>query len=137
VKSKEFNALSLSFTLFLIFFIPGCSDTGDTLHGTWQNDFGQTFVFNDDNTAFWVFKSGDVIDTFYIKYKVDYYSEPVTLDLYGFKIGPLTGQTLFGIIEFENNSFNCDFEAGYNEKIRPKEFDPEQTQKYRRRVSDF
>lgn len=136
VKNKKFNT-HLFLVISLFFFSAGCSDTGDNLNGVWENDFGQTFVFNDDNSALWIFESRNIIDTFNIKYKVDYYTDPVELDLYGFKGGPLTGKTLFGIVKFEKNSLTCEFEAGYNEDIRPKEFDNEHIQTYFRKVSDF
>jgi uncharacterized protein (TIGR03067 family) len=104
----------------------------DRIVGVWTNDAGQTFVFRDDDSLLWIFESGSRADTFRLTYNFDPDTTPNTLDLHGFRTGPLANRSLFGIVRFEDDRLACDFEPGVEESVRPKTFDPEETQVYRR-----
>lgn len=97
--------------------------------GIWDNKSGQILHFNPNGKAFWIFYSESRRDTFEIKYIADYSKTPFQLDLTDFKVGPLQGKTLYGIMEFsDTNTMSLDFEPLMEN--RPKEFDPKQTQTY-------
>lgn len=123
--------------LFLILFLLGsiisCNNETNKILGTWQNKQGQTLIFNRDSSALWLFDSPTGVDTFFINYKTNFDTEPNQLDLYNFQVGPLAGKALFGIVEFTNGSFKCDFEAGTDPEIRPKNFDVKESQTYYRK----
>lgn len=100
-----------------------------TILGKWDNETGQILDFQNDGKAYWIFYSDAKRDTFEIQYKTDFSKKPQEIDLTDFKIGPLTGKTLYGIIEFtDKNTIRLDFEP--TQENRPKEFDQKQTQIY-------
>lgn len=105
-----------------------CSKTSNSLLGSWDNKQGQILEFMKDGQALWVFYSETSKDTFKIGYKTNFSASPKQLDLTNFKVGPLTGKTLLGIVEFPNDStFKFDAEPT---SVRPTDFNKEQTQTY-------
>ncbi|HRK28730.1 MAG TPA: hypothetical protein PK239_15760 [Chitinophagales bacterium] len=103
--------------------------TTKSLIGKWDNKAGQILDFQNDGKAYWIFYSEAIRDTFEIQYRTDFSKKPQEIDLTDFKVGPLTGKTLYGIIEFtDKNTIRLDFEP--KQENRPKEFDQKQTQTY-------
>lgn len=103
--------------------------TTNSLIGKWDNKSGQILDFQSDGKAYWIFYSEAKRDTFEIQYRTDFSKKPQEIDLTDFKVGPLTGKTLYGIIEFtDKNTIRLDFEP--KQENRPKEFDQKQTQTY-------
>ena len=117
---------------FLCFF--GCSEPNcRELKGRWTNREGQSFDFQPNGNALWLVRFGSQIDTFTMEYRYDCKKQPIELDLSGFKTGPLSGKTLFGILEWNSDSsFRFDAEAGIDPAARPAAFNTEQTQKFYR-----
>lgn len=121
-------------TIITLFFFTSSFSQANKLKGAWDNGNGQIFVFKKGGKALWIFYSENQRDTFHITYQSNFSSKPFQLDLSNFTSGPLKGKTLFGIVEFLGKStirFDC--EAGTNESIRPKEFNPKDTQTYKRK----
>ena len=103
--------------------------TVSSIIGKWDNNSGQILEFKTDDKAFWIFYSEAKKDTFEIQYRTDFSKKPQEIDLTDFKVGPLKGKTLYGIIEFtDKNTIRLDFEP--TQESRPKEFDTKQTQTY-------
>lgn len=101
------------------------------LPGQWTNREGQVFLFQPDGKGLWLIKFGSEFDTFPISYQYDCSRKPAALDLSGFQTGPLTGKTLFGILEWtSDSSFRFDAEPGTLPEVRPKTFNSEQTMKF-------
>ncbi len=115
------------------FFFTGCQFGTDCrdLTGQWTNREGQFFHFQPNGKALWLIKFGSQFDTFPIRYHYDCKQKPAILDLSGFQSGPLTGKTLFGILEWtSDSSFRFDSESGTSPDVRPQTFNVEQTQRY-------
>lgn len=109
----------------------GSSSSCRELSGRWTNREGQSFYFKPDGQALWLVKFGSQTDTFTMQYRYDCGPKPAELDLSGFKTGPLSGKTLFGILEWNSDSsFRFDSEAGTGPEVRPATFENDQTQKY-------
>ena len=107
---------------------------GKKLKGTWDNGKGQILVFQNDSKALWIFYSEAKRDTFKIKYTADFKTKPYRLDLSDFAMGPLRGETLFGIVEYsDKKTIKFDCEPGTDEGVRPKAFNPTQTQTYKKK----
>lgn len=122
--------LSLAFLAFLA--LQGCtgSDCRD-ISGRWSNREGQTFEFRPDGKALWLVRFGSQVDSVQMEYQYNCKTRPAQLDLTGFQSGPLTGKTLFGILEWNSDSsFRFDAEAGAGPEVRPATFDSDQTQKF-------
>jgi len=101
------------------------------LTGRWTNQEGQVFSFDPDGKALWLVKFGSQFDSFPIRYNYDCKQKIATLDLTEFKAGPLTGKTLFGIIEWANDSvFRFDAEAGTSSDARPVKFNAEHAERF-------
>lgn len=116
-------------------FIICCTSAPDCyeLSGRWTNREGQVLVFQPEGKALWLIKFGSRFDTSTIQYDYNCKQKPATLDLSGFQSGPLTGKTLYGILEWANDTaFRFDAEAGGSEEVRPKTFNAEQTERYYR-----
>mgnify|MGYP000844745542 CR=1 FL=1 len=114
-------------------FITGCQFGSPCreLTGQWTNKEGQFFVFEPNGHAYWLVKFGSEFDTFPIRYHYDCKKNPLRLDLTGFKAGPLTGKTLYGILEWTSDtSFRFDGEPGLSPDVRPETFNSEQTQRF-------
>ncbi len=112
-------------TLWLV----SCSQSGNKLLGSWDNKNGQIIEFKSGSKALWIFYDETASDTFEIDYKFNHSTVPNQLDLTNFKVGPLTGKTLYGIIEFQgNDTFRFDCEP--SSINRPQTFDSKQTQTY-------
>ncbi|MBV6443614.1 MAG: hypothetical protein DYG98_00400 [Haliscomenobacteraceae bacterium CHB4] len=117
---------------FLFFYCTSRPDCYD-LPGRWTNREGQVLVFQPDGKALWLIQFGSQFDTFPIRYTYDCSRNPATLDLSGFQAGPLTGKTLFGILEWAGDTvFRFDAEPGASPEVRPKTFNVEQTMRYYR-----
>lgn len=115
--------------LAVIFGLLSCNQPENKLLGVWDNRNGQIIEFKSNGKALWIFYTETTKDTFEISYKFDRLATPNQLDLTDFKVGPLTGKTLYGIIEFQgNHSFRFDCEPSVSD--RPKTFNPIQTQSY-------
>ncbi len=118
------GAISL---LFCCDSTPPCRE----LAGQWTNREGQVFLFQPNGKAMWLIKFGSQFDTFPIEYRYDCKQQPVALDLTSFKSGPLTGKTLYGILEWtSDSSFRFDGEPGVTPEVRPTTFNIEQTMKF-------
>lgn len=95
----------------------------------------QLFTFRGNGTMDWIVDAGGI--QFSLEgmfYERDATQSPQTLDLMGFKSGPLTDRTLFGIIEFiGEDSLRFDAEAGAigDSSVRPAFF-TESTTSYSR-----
>lgn len=101
------------------------------LSGHWTNREGQVLVFQPDGAALWLIRFGSRYDTFPIRYRYDCSQKPVKLDLSDFRSGPLTGKTLFGILEWAGDSvFRFEAEPGSNPEVRPEKFNVEQSERY-------
>jgi len=112
-----------------IFGLLSCNHPDNKLLGSWDNKNGQIIDFKSDGKALWIFYTETKRDTFEISYKLDLSKTPNQLDLTDFKVGPLTGKTLYGILEFQSNdAFRFDCEPSVAD--RPKTFNPTQTQTY-------
>ncbi|MBW2494874.1 MAG: hypothetical protein JRE43_08980 [Deltaproteobacteria bacterium] len=76
-----------------------------TLLGHWRHvgQDGQTdeLIFHRDGTVIWRSTEEDLPSTMGLRYEMDLSVVPHRLDIDGFERGPLEGQTLFGIFEFE------------------------------------
>lgn len=106
-----------------------CNQPDKKILGSWDNKNGQILSFENEGKALWIFYTDTKKDTFEISYKIDYSITPNQLDLTDFKVGPLKGNTLYGIVEFQdNNTFRFDCEP--SALNRPKTFNPTQTQVY-------
>ena len=138
IKKVNPSIVSFHFSImriiFCLLFLSGCFSAlaqSKKLTGTWDNQNGQLLVFQKNRNALWIFYSENKRDTFVIKFSADLKKNPGQLDLSGFKEGPLSGKTLFGIVEFKGkNIIRFDCEPGVTEAVRPKEFNPGQTQTY-------
>lgn len=131
--NQLFTHLTLFSGVVSIFFscagTPHCYD----LDGRWTNREGQTFLFQPDGKALWLIQFGSQFDTFAIQYQYNCKQNPATLDLSDFQSGPLTGKTLFGILEWSGDTtFRFDAESGTSPEVRPQTFNLEQTQRYYR-----
>lgn len=103
------------------------------LNGRWSNREGQSFYFEPNGKALWLVRFGSQIDTFAMEYQYDCKKQPAVLDLSGFQTGPLSGKTLYGILEWNSDSsFRFDSEAGIGPDVRPLTFETDQTQKFYR-----
>ena len=119
-------------TSFLFLSLFSCNDTPcRELSGRWSNREGQSFYFEPDGKALWLVRFGSQVDTFVMEYRYDCKKQPVQLDLSGFQTGPLSGKTLYGILEWNSDSsFRFDAEAGIGPESRPLTFETDQTQKF-------
>ena len=116
-------------TLSILISLISCTSLKNKLLGSWDNKKGQILEFKKDNQAEWIFYNETSKDAFQINYNTNFNTKPIQLELTNFKAGPLKGKTLFGIIEFTNDStlrFDCEPLLA----DRPKDFNSEQTQTY-------
>ncbi|MDP2058437.1 MAG: hypothetical protein U1C58_01210 [Flavobacteriaceae bacterium] len=116
-----------SVILFVIIFFVGCAkDEG--IVGTWKSHYGQTLILKANNDALWLLESHKGVDTFQVKYRIDETTLPNHFDLYDFNKGTLVGFTLYGVSEMKDQTLKLNFEVGQDDKVRPKGFDPQETQ---------
>ena len=124
-------------TLYAIFFclvVNSAFCQEKKIRGSWDNTTGQVLIFQKDQQALWIFYSESKRDTFRISYKTDFSGKPYKLDLSDFQVGPLKGKTLYGIVEFpDKKTMRFDCEPGISDQVRPKEFNPKQTQTYKKK----
>ncbi len=119
------------FALVLSVFASCESQTCHDLAGNWTNREGQTLVFQSGDKALWLLKFGSQTDSFSITYRYDCTKSPAEIDFTGFQAGPLVGKSLFGILEWKNDtSFRVDFESGTSADVRPTDFNSEQAQTF-------
>lgn len=118
--------------LLVLLFLHSCTDPAcQDISGRWSNREGQTFVFQPDGKALWLVRFGSQVDSVQMEYRYNCKTQPAELDFTGFSSGPLTGKTLFGILEWNSDSsFRFDAEAGGSPEVRPATFDSDQTQKF-------
>lgn len=101
------------------------------LAGKWTNREGQTLVFQPGGKALWLIRFGSATDSFPISYRYDCAKNPAEIDFTDFQAGPLVGKSLFGILEWKNDtSFRVDFESGTSAEARPQTFNSEQAQTF-------
>lgn len=101
------------------------------LTGRWTNHEGQTLSFQPGGKGLMLVKFGSQFDTFPISYHYDCTQELTTLDLTDFKNGSQGGKTLFGLIEWSNDSvFRYDAEFGSSPDARPKTLNMEHADRY-------
>ncbi len=116
-----------SVILFVIALFIGCAkDEG--IVGTWKSHYGQTLILKANNDALWLLESHKGVDTFQVKYRIDETTLPNHFDLYDFDRGTLVGFTLYGVSEMKDQTLKLNFEVGQDDKVRPKGFDPQETQ---------
>lgn len=116
-----------------VLFLTACNAPSSCreLGGRWANREGQSFYFEPGGKALWMVRFGSKVDTFVMEYRYDCKKQPAHLDLSGFQSGPLSGKTLYGILEWNNDSsFRFDAESGISPDVRPATFNTEQTQKF-------
>ena len=129
--NQLFTHLALLGGVVILFFSCANSSPCHELDGRWTNREGQIFLFQPDGKALWLIQFGSTFDTFPIEYRYDCKRQPAALDLSGFQTGPLTGKTLFGILEWASDTaFRFDAEPGTSPDVRPKTFNSEQAQRY-------
>ena len=87
-------------------------DASQKLLGSWsgidQQDIHHTFIFHADNTMSWVLAEAGTV---HVRYRFDPSTTPYQLDLTGFQGPPLEGKSLYGILEFVDDTairFDCD-----------------------------
>ena len=120
------------FALLILFQSTGCGDSScREIGGRWSTREGQTIDFRKNGKALWFTRFGSQVDTVGMKYRYDCQKQYTELDLYGFQSGPLTGKTLFGILEWNSDtSFRYNAEAGTDPAVRPQTFESDQTLKF-------
>lgn len=129
--NQLFTHLALVGGAISLFFCCNTKPACGELAGQWTNREGQVFLFQPNGRAFWLIKFGSQFDTFPIEYRYDCGQQPLALDLAGFQSGPLTGKTLYGIVEWtSDSSFRFDAEPGTLPEVRPTKFDNEQTMRF-------
>ena len=111
---------------------PRSNPLGGTWVGASDNALGTQIVFASGGRATW--RLGD---DFAVQYRVDSQAGPKRLDLYGFDRGPLAGRTLLCVYDLSTaGELHLDCEPSRPdadaESVRPKAFDPAQTQIFRR-----
>lgn len=127
----QLRIMRKSVILSATFVLLSCScNSVKKIKGTWSDQQGQTFVFQENNKALWIFNTERLKDTFKITYTYKKKSPYSFLDLSGFTSGPLSGRTLYGIAAFTSGSVKLDFEPGKTDSVRPKEFNPKQVKEY-------
>ena len=104
-------------TLALLPTILSCSEPSEPLLGEWVSvaaETGQvTYIFEEDGRSRWILELAEAPDTFPVAYRVDYSQSPIHLDVGPWPTGPLTGRTLYGIVEMQGpDRFVVDFEPG-------------------------
>ncbi len=104
------------------------------LVGTWDGDDRTTFVFREGGAAEWTLPISTPPSTFAVRYRYDAAVSPAHLDISGFTQPPLSGRTLYCIVEPAGaDAFRMDCEPGTDASARPAALDPAQTRSYRRR----
>ncbi len=131
-NSNRFGVAPAAIALLAFLPLFGCTDSScRELSGHWSTREGQSFYFQKNGAALWLVRFGSQVDTINMTYRYNCQTNPAELDLQGFDSGPLVGKTLFGILEWNNDSsFRFDAEAGTSPKIRPRTFISDQTRKF-------
>jgi len=131
-NNTTFNIIHAGIAFLACLSLLHCSDPPCTeLSGNWTNREGQSFQFLPGGKALWLIRFGSQVDTFRMEYRYNCKKQPAELDLSGFQSGPLKGKTLYGILEWSNDSsFRFDSETGYSADVRPSAFENDQTQKF-------
>lgn len=126
-----FTQLAFVSGLATLFIACKTEDNCRDLVGRWTNQEGQVLAFEPSGKALWLVKFGSQFDTFQIQYRYDCKQDPATLDLSSFQSGPLSGKSLFGIVEWSSDSvFRFDSEPGTSPEVRPTTFNPEYAERY-------
>ena len=129
--NQLFTHLALFSGLAALFLSCNTGNNCHELRGRWTNREGQILTFEPDGKALWLVKFGSQFDSFPINYRYDCKQKTATLDLTDFKSGPLTGKTLFGIMEWSSDSvFRFNSEPGTSAEVRPTTFNAEHLERY-------
>lgn len=128
------GAALVAIALLPYLFTTSCTDSAcKDILGGWTNKEGQSIYFLENGKALWLVRFGSTTDTFPMEYRYDCKKHPTELDLTGFQSGPLSGKSLYGIMEWDSDSsFRYDAETGTQAEIRPATFETDQTQKFYR-----
>ena len=107
--SRAWPAAALAVAVF------SCAGPTNPLRGEWvsvgADEARTTYIFGDDGRARWIIELEEAPDTFDVAYEVRGFTTPIELDVGPWQRGPLTGQTLFGIVELQGpDRFRVDFE---------------------------
>jgi len=92
-----------------------CAEAPDPLLGEWisvgSGPIPTIYIFEPGDRGRWVLELEESPDTFAVDYRVDYRHTPIHLDVGPWPSGPLSGRTLFGIVEMQGpDRFRVDFE---------------------------
>ena len=95
--------------------ILSCAEPPEPLLGEWVSVGSganlTTYIFEEGGSSRWVLELEESPDTFLVDYRVDYRQKPIHLDIGPWSSGPLSGRTLFGIVEMQGpDRFRVDFE---------------------------
>lgn len=126
-RCRRLSALT---ALALVPAVLSCGEPPEPLLGEWVSvaaETGQmTYIFEEDGQSRWVLELETGPDTFSVAYQVGYSQSPIHLDVGPWSTGPLTGRTLYGIVEMQGpDRFVVDFEPGDpggDESVRPSSF---------------
>ena len=124
-----FPAISL---LLAAIWMCACGD-GDCRipRGRWTNREGQVLIFNPEGRGLWLTRFGSAYDTVGMHYRLDCSTEPMYIDMDGFKGAMYEGKQLYGIMEWSSDtSFRMLYEIGTNSSDRPSTFESDLTQKF-------
>lgn len=130
-NSRNPRAALAAIALLALFSSAGCGSPCPELSGKWSTREGQSIFFKKSGNALWLTRFGSQVDTVPMAFRYDCAKQPVELDLFQFRTGPLVGKTLFGILEWTSDTtFRFNAEAGTDPSLRPKTFESDQTLKF-------
>ena len=94
-----------------------CQEPPHPLHGEWVSvgsaGPAMTYIFEGDGRLTWVLDLPEGPDTLAVDYRLDLTTTPFHFDVGPWSTGPITGRTLFGILEtLGPDRFRVDFEPG-------------------------
>ena len=127
---RRFPVAALSWALACAALTPACQEPPHALRGEWVSVGSErpamTYVFDDGERTTWILGLPEGPDTLVIDYRVDYAAAPIHLDVGPWSTGPISGRTLYGIVELLGpDRFRVDFEPGdpaTGASERPSEF---------------
>ena len=130
MKHRMWGGLRAALLFVFLFVLASCA-SAPTLQGVWRgssvNAYGTVLDFRLDERLLWTFASGTV--------EAEYTTRGNELDITRVSGGMLQGSALYCIYEFETpNRLRMDCERGQpgQTDVRPKTFDPQQTQVFER-----
>jgi hypothetical protein len=130
-NSRNPRAALAALALLALLSSVGCESSCPEPAGKWSTREGQSIFFQKNGKALWLTRFGSQVDTVPMVFRYDCAKQPVELDLFQFRSGPLVGKTLFGILEWTSDStFRFNAEAGTDPSLRPKTFESDQTLRF-------